>query len=121
MKNDKTYIPKKREEYIACCRYYNGSDYNTLPVGDQNLGFYEQRWVEMHYTDDGVEELRQYIKDYKKYGLGRFSPDDGAPIALKALIWSRWMHWGSGYETPEDFKEWWKQFYLRIKQIDETI
>ena len=107
------YTPKSREEYIACCRYYKGSSFDTLPKKDQHMGFYEQCWVDLHYTDSGIEELKKYIKDYKAFGLGNFNSDDGAPIALKALIWSRYMHWGSGYETPETFKEWWKKYYLR--------
>ena len=107
------YQPKSREEYIASCRYYNGNDYTTLPHEDQSMGFYEQCWVEAHYTENGIKDLKRYIRDYKKFGLGKFNPDDGAPIALKALIWSRYMHWGSGYETPETFKEWWKKYYLR--------
>lgn len=109
------YTPKTREEYIACCRYYNGSDYNTLPLEDQYMGFYEQCWVYAHFSEGGIKKLKGYIRDYKKFGLGKFNQEDGAPIALKALIWSRYMHWGSGYETPDDFKEWWRTYYLREK------
>lgn len=34
-------------------------------------------------------------------------------LAPKALIWSRYMHWGSGYETPDTFKQWWRKYYLK--------
>ena len=115
------YTPKPRNEYIAQCRYYNGQDYTTLPKENQSMGFYEQCWVDMHFREGGVEELKNYIKDYKKFGLGSFNHEDGAPIALKALIWSRYMHWGSGYETPESFKKWWHVFYLREESIDQAF
>lgn len=31
------YTPKTREEYIACCRYYKGEDYSSLPVQNSIL------------------------------------------------------------------------------------
>ena len=81
---------------------------------DQVLAFYERCWVDKHYTENGIDELKCLIKDYKQFGLGHFNPPhDRAPIALKALIWSRFMHWGSGYETPESFQEWWREYYLK--------
>ena len=97
------YQPKSREEYIAKCRYYK----------DALLANYEKYWVEKHYTADGIHDLKCLIRDYKEFGLGHFNPHDGAPIALKALIWSRYMHWGSGYETPDTFKQWWRRYYLK--------
>ena len=108
------YQPKSREEYIAQCRYYKGEPIDEKALGnDFLLAYYEQCWVESHYTADGIHNLKCLIKDYKEFGLGHFNPHDGAPIALKALIWSRYMHWGSGYETPETFKQWWRKYYLK--------
>lgn len=109
----KPYTPQPREYYISKCRYYKGGDEeNTLPSPDSINAFYESCWVELHYSEHGIEELRQYVRDYKKFGLGHFNENDEVPIALKAFIWSRYMHWGSEYETPKSFKEWWRHFYL---------
>jgi len=80
---------------------------------DALLASYERYWVEKHYVADGIHDLKCLIRDYKEFGLGHFNPHDGAPIALKALIWSRYMHWGSGYETPDTFKQWWRRYYLK--------
>lgn len=108
------YQPQTREYYISKCRFYKGGDEaDTLPPSDCMNAYYESCWVDFHFNEGGVDKLREFIHDYKKFGLGHFSPDDGAPIALKALIWSRWMHWGSGSETPESFRHWWKEFYLK--------
>ena len=108
------YQPKSREEYIALCRYYKGEPMDEDALGaDYGLACYERCWVEQHYSADGIHDLKCLIHDYKKFGLGYFNPNDGAPIALKALIWSRYMHWGSGHETPETFKLWWREYYLK--------
>ena len=111
------YQPKSREEYIAQCRYYKGEPMDEEALGENYLlACYEKYWVEEHYTADGLHDLKCLIKDYKEFGLGHFNPNDGAPIALKALIWSRYMHWGSGYETPDTFKQWWRRFYLKMNE-----
>ena len=41
------------------------------------------------------------------------SEEDGTPLTLKAILCQRFHHWGSGYETPEDFKNWYEWFYIR--------
>ena len=107
------YHPKARKEYIACCRYYKGGDEeNTLPNEDHLLAYYERYWVDAHYDENKLADLRILIKHYKEFGLAHFSQQDGAPIALKALIWSRFMHWGYN-ETPDTFKTWWNTMYLK--------
>lgn len=105
------YKPKSREEYIALCRYYDGKE--VCPEGfDSSLWDYERIWVEEHFTDGGLEVIRQRIDYYKSCGLGSFMSDDGTPIAIKALLWNRYEHW-TGYDK-EDFKKWYKRSYLKM-------
>lgn len=101
--------PKSREYYISKCRYYNGNDDADT---DSNLAAdYEKVWVDFHFSEDGLESLRGNLERYTRFGLADFNTDDGVPITLKALLWSRFMHWGSGYETKEDFIKWYNDFY----------
>lgn len=112
------YQPKSREEYIAQCRYYKGDPIDEDALGkDSLLAFYEKCWVDKHYTADGISDLKCLIKDYKQFGLGHFNPNDGVPIAFKALIWSRYMHWGCGHETPQTFQQWWREYYLKESSV----
>lgn len=106
-----SYTPKPREEYIAMCRYYKGSD--SISLENKMFAGYEKMWVEMHYHDYGIKSLKDLVKDYKLHGLGHFSSDDGVSIAFKALLWNRYMHWGCGVENTETFKEWYNRFYLK--------
>jgi len=112
------YTPRSREYYISKCMYYNGdssleddgceSDGRNAMVVD-----YERVWVDEHFTEDGIETLRENLEGYKEYGLEHFNEDDGVPVTLKALLWSRFMHWSSGHETAEDFMAWYREWYLR--------
>ena len=111
----KGYKPQPREYYISKCRYYDGTEESSL---SHFCAGYEQFWVDLHFKEGGIYELKGNIKEYKAFGLGHFNHDDGIPISLKALIWTRYMHWGSGCETPETFGKWWRQFYLDEQPTD---
>ena len=110
----KPYTPQPREYYISKCRYYNGDDSSDIPAEDKLLADYEECWVRSHYKEEDLEYLRECLKDYKAFGLGHFNESsDGVPITLKALLWSRWMHWGDGYGTPTGFIRWFRREYLK--------
>ena len=110
----KPYTPQPREYYISKCRYYNGGDEeNTLPSPDKIFASFERCWVDLHYTEDGIDELRENIRAYKEFGRGLIKENDGVPIALKAHIWTRYIHWGTGLETPADFIRWFRGEYLK--------
>ena len=112
------YTPRPREYYISKCMYYNG-DSSLEDDGCESDGRnaivvdYERVWVDAHFTEDGIETLRGNLEGYKEYGLEHFNEDDGVPVTLKALLWSRFMHWSSGHETAEDFMAWYREWYLR--------
>jgi len=109
----KPYIPQPREYYISKCRYYTGDDTSDVPVEDKLFAHYEEFWIDLHYTEDGIDELRENIRAYKEFGRGLIKENDGVPIALKALIWTRYIHWGTGLETPTDFIQWFRREYLK--------
>jgi len=104
------YTPKSREEYITKCRYYDGTEDS---VYTKRWADYERVWVEWHFSEEGIDELKRLVKAYKAFGLEHFNTDDGIPMSLKALLWSRFMHWGCGDETPESFADWWEQAYMK--------
>ena len=101
--------PKSREELIAQCKYYDGTEESSC----QMFGDYEQIWVEKNFSEEGRDLLQRNVNAYKAFGLEHFNEEDGVPMSLKALLWSRFMYWGCGRETPEDFAKWWKDTYLK--------
>jgi hypothetical protein len=101
---------KSREYYISKCRYYDGDDIMNAPADKINFAEYEAIWVRANLDD--IDFLRDCAKVYKDWGLVDFNPDDGVPITLKALLLTRFIHWGSGHETPDDFKKWYTEQYL---------
>ena len=105
------YVPKSREEYISMCRYYDGTE-ESLEGNDSMFASYEKYWVEMHYTN--VNILKEVLYGYKLHGLGRFSHNDGVPITLKALLWSRFSHWNGYPDDAENFKVFYQEEYLKI-------
>ncbi len=100
-----------REYYISKCRYYNGSD-DIYSSANIMAADYERVWVGFHFDEEGVSQLRAMLDTYIKWGLEHFNEDDGTPMSLKALLLGRFLHWGFGYETADDFKKWYKDFYI---------
>lgn len=95
------YTPKSREYYVSKCRFYKGNEDANSDSGNGLAADYERVWVDSHFSEEGLDLLRGNLEGYKKFGLADFDADDEVPITLKALLWSRFMHWGSGYETKK--------------------
>lgn len=99
-------------EKFSHCRFFDGgSRCSYASSSERRLWEYERYWVE---TPD--DELEDEVASYRRFGLGDFSSGDGVPETLKALLWSRFMHWGGvGLEqtpSPEAFKRWYRELYL---------
>jgi hypothetical protein len=99
-------------EKFSRCRFFDGgAQCSYLSAFEQRLWEYERLWVETP-DDDFADE----IKSYRRFGLEDFSSSDGVPETLKALLWSRFIHWGGvGVEqspSPEAFKHWYRERYL---------
>ena len=108
------YQPKSKAYYVSKCRYYDGDDSKDIfGYDDPSFAEYEKVWVNSHFED--IDFLRDNVEAYKNWGLADFNTDDGVPMTLKAVLWTRFMHWGSGYETPDDFKKWYLTNYLKTK------
>ena len=58
------------------------------------------------------ESVESWKKTVKKVQLGDFAQSHNVPDTLVGLLYNRFMHWGSGYETTEDFYHWMEENYL---------
>ena len=101
-----------REELILDCRYYNGEE--TYPEGIDSLMWgYEEAWVRMVLENDPT--LQKWIDYYtKEYALPSILPyeEDGTPIGLKAILWSRLDHWSYSPANADSFKDWYHERYV---------
>lgn len=89
-------------------------------TGQNILWYYESVWVtrvEFRSETDGN------FLEYTACGLADFSTDDGVPMTLKALLFTRYCHWLGGYSITSDregFKKWYKEKYLRENTSGEV-
>jgi hypothetical protein len=98
----------KKDTLTACCRYYKGEGENPHKNGEKAAFWeYEKAWVDMSLTED--DALVACMNEYTTQGLADFEENDGVPILLKALLFSRFVYWLSG--TPEEFKTFYKHQY----------
>ena len=95
-----------KEDLIKKCRYFNGSTSDN----DNIFAYYESCWVKTML--ENPQSLVGNVREYKFFGLEDFSPDDGVPIGIKAILFNRFMHWQGGYGTEESFKSWYVELYL---------
>lgn len=105
------------EELLTKCNYYKGEDSCPLEIRDKSMFWeYEKMWVERKLTDSNFDEAE--ILEYKKHNLENFASNDGIAIGIKALLFSRYMHW-SYIATADDFKTWYYEKY-KTSSLDET-
>ena len=101
-----------REELILDCRYYNGEDYP--PEGVNNLMWgYEEAWVRMVLEEN--PSVQKWVDYYtKRYDLPSILPyeEDGTPIGIKAILWSRLDHWSYYPANADEFKDWYHEHYV---------
>lgn len=104
---------------IKQCRYYNGEKECPQIIQEKEMStiwYYEQIWVE---REDLRDEKGFNTEEYIHYGLTDFSPNDGTPISLKALLFNRHTHWCGGYGAESDiknFKEWYNNSYIALSK-----
>ncbi len=108
-----------REELILDCRYYNGEDEvpTTMSAGNAIFWDYERVWA--GWVLEGCDKLQKNIDHYSKvYDLPNLLPEnDGTPLGLKALLFSRYEYWncymgGSIDRYAQGFKEWYFEQYV---------
>ena len=108
-----------KEELLLDCRYYNGEEEvpNTLPEGMAIFWDYERVWVK--WTLEGSDSVQKQIDYYTEvYDLPDLFPEnDGTPLGLKALLFSRYDYWNGYMGGPRDkyaqqFKEWYLRTYV---------
>lgn len=106
---------------VELCRYYRGEKTNPYEGKDQNKSRfweYEKLWVEQTRIienegedSEALKFLGQMISDYQNAGLWDFEVFDHVPLPLKAILFNRYQNWLEG--SPDDFKIWYKENYLK--------
>ena len=126
-------IPKEYMWLLDYCGFYKGEDENPFQralkesrfpgtlLSDEEMQkanvssmiwFYEECWVKFTINwECGFSYCNKYLRD----GLEDFLKDNGTPMSLKALLHNRFFHWSGGYETVEDFKNWYIGNYEKYR------
>ena len=102
-----------REELILDCRYYNGE--KEPPEGIDSLMWgYEEAWVRMVLEESPIPQkcLEHYTKCYDLPNLLPFE-EDGTPLGIKGILWSRLDHWSYLPADAETFKRWYHEHYVK--------
>jgi hypothetical protein len=103
---------ERKKTLIPMCRYYKGEAECPQKMKDNSSLFwdYERHWVEaLSYSYHRGEEWRKTVE---KEHLEAFAKKHNIPATLVGLLFNRFMHWSSGYETTEDFCNWMQEHYL---------
>lgn len=101
-----------REELILFCRYYNGEEYPPENIDSLFWG-HEEVWVRwMLENNPKIQKLIDYYT--KKFDLPSILPfeEDGTPIGLKAILWSRLDYWSYSPADADIFKDWYFEHYV---------
>ena len=104
-----------REELILDCRYYNGEEEYPQDVDSLFWG-YEEVWV--RWMLEGNPSVENKIKHYtEQHHLLDLLPDDGTPLGLKAILFSRYEYWSGYYGEDDarfesDFRDWYLNKYV---------
>lgn len=99
-----------KEELIQSCRYYKGEEECPESTKNQLFWDYEKKWVEDNLNNN--ESVESWRKTVERKQLGDFATMHNVPETLVGLLYNRFMHWGSGYETTDDFYHWMEEQYL---------
>lgn len=103
---------ERRKILIPKCKYYRGEEEFPGKSGVYEMFWgYEKHWVEaLAYSFKNAEEWR---KDFESAHLWLLAKRHEIPASLIGLLYNRYMHWGSGYETVETFLKWIEEKYVR--------
>ena len=103
---------ERKKTLIPMCRYYKGEAECPHKFQENGSLFwdYERHWVEaLSYSYRRGEEWRKTVE---KEHLEAFAKKHNIPATLVGLLFNRFMHWSSGYETTDDFYNWMQEHYL---------
>lgn len=103
---------ERKKTLIPMCRYYKGEAECPQALQENSSLFwdYEKHWVDaLSYSYRRGDDWR---KTFEKEHLDDFAKKHNIPATLIGLLYNRFMHWSSGYETTEDFYNWMQENYL---------
>ncbi len=105
----------QRQYLMSQCRYYNGESEppRSLPDGCALMWDYEWHWVLWSLKGDSMmEHFQRMIEEFHLES----KDGDKTPLTLKALLLSRYLHWGGDYAPMEkalkNFERWYEEHYL---------
>lgn len=109
-----------RRYLILQCRYYKGESNEPQPQKDAPSSFhlfwdYERLWVEWSLNGDPM--IKSFENDIKAYNL-KSKKGDKTPLTLKALLWSRYLHWNGMGPIDDELKSfecWYSSEYQKWK------
>ena len=104
---------ERKKNLIPMCRYYKGeAEYpQQLHEHDSLFWDYEKHWVDaLSYSYRRGEEWRKTVE---REHLEPFAKKHNIPATFVGLLFNRFMHWSSSYETTEDFYKWTQEHYLK--------
>lgn len=72
-------------------------------------------------NDPALQKLIDYYT--KNYDLPSILPDeeDGTPIGVKAILWSRLDHWSYYPADADEFKSWYFEHYIANTKTHRQI
>ena len=101
---------ERKTSLLSQCRYYKGETKCPPHIKNSLFWDYEKAWVEALTENDGRAEI--WKTNFERAHLQPVAEKYGVPDTLLGLLYNRFMHWGSGYETINDFAHWIGKEYL---------
>ncbi len=106
---------ERTKELIPMCRYYKGEEASPFHYDISDMFWdYERFWV--NAMADSYTHGHEWRKNLEDSGLQYAATKYHIPTTLLGLLYNRFKHWGSGFETNEDFIIWIEKDYLNIKK-----
>ena len=102
-------MENQKEFLIRFCKRYKGQENNPDP--QDSVWRYELFWVEESMRENPY--FGKFLDDYLSAGLRTFNEYDDTPVTLKAVLFNRFMQQAEGMASPEDFKRWYDEFYIK--------
>lgn len=99
-------------EKINFCRYFGESRSVPVDPEEAKIYHYEQKYMSCYYAEDSSHLLDEEMDWYEQADLSHFCKNDSIPYSLKAHLYVSYRR-DHENSTPESFKEWYKQHYLR--------
>ena len=101
----------EREDLLKNCKLYKGIDDNTFD--DINVKFiYSSEYTYVKQSIIDKNAMDNFVKEYIRCGLEKFSFTDNVPIELKSTLFIKYEKYVS--PSISKFKNWYIENYLPL-------